>query len=545
MTTTIFRGGRVFTGDSAEPITADVAVADGTIVAVGASHVVADLASDETEIVDLAGRMLVPGFIDSHIHPIHAGLELMRCDLLTLRTLPEYLEAIGAYAATLAPDAWVRGGGWSFDAFPGGIPAATDLDRVVGGRPAAFFNRDHHTLWVSTRALELAGIDRGTPDPSDGRIERDAAGNPIGALQEGATALVERIMPATTEADLVDALLLSQDYLGKLGITGWQDAMVFEHYVAPYVTLAEQGRLTANVVGALRVDHNGGLGQVAAHTATRSEFARAGLSFGSVKVMLDGVCENFTASVLEPYENVPHSHGDALGIPFYEDAALREFVREFDAADFQVHFHAVGDAAVRQALDTVEATIAANGQRGNRHHVAHIQVVHPDDIARFGPLELAANAQPLWARLEPQMTELTMPFLGERRSGWQYPFGALSRAGARIVMGSDWPVSTPNPLRELHVAVNRTPAPEGSRWKPEDGVFLPEQRLDLATALSAFTAGSAWINGSEKTTGTISPGKRADLVVVDRDLFAIPSDELWTASVDQTWVGGTAVHRTN
>jgi predicted amidohydrolase YtcJ len=252
--------------------------------------------------------------------------------------------------------------------------------------------------------------------------------------------------------------------------------------------------------------------------------------------MQDGVPENFTAAMTEPYLDDCGCATANAGLSFVDPVALRGHVTRLDAEGFQVHFHALGDRAVRESLDSVQAARQANGPRGNRHHLAHLQVVHPDDVPRFAALSAVANLQPLWACHEKQMDELTIPFLGERRAGWQYPFGDLRRAGARLAAGSDWSVSSPNPLWGVHVAVNRT-AP-GSAERP----FLPAQVLDLATALTMYTAGSAYVNHLENTTGTVEVGKDADLVVLDRDPFDHPAREIAEARVVRTYVQGESVY---
>jgi predicted amidohydrolase YtcJ len=261
-----------------------------------------------------------------------------------------------------------------------------------------------------------------------------------------------------------------------------------------------------------------------------------------VKIMQDGVCENFTGAVLEPYLDSNGDATDKRGISFVDPELLKEVVTRLDAAGFQVHFHALAERAVREALDAIEAARTANGPTDGRHHLAHIQVVHPDDIPRFRELRAIANAQPLWAAHESQMDELTIPFLGEPRWRWQYPFASLVRSGAVLAMGSDWSVSTPDPLAEMHVAVNRRMPPEYPYHVGTSDVFLPEERLDLPTALAAFTMGSAYVNHLEADTGSIEAGKYADLAVIDRDLFAHPPDEIAGASVEATFVEGERVY---
>ncbi|WP_029145597.1 amidohydrolase [Microbacterium luticocti] len=539
----VFTGGPVFTANTVRSRAGAVAVRAGRIVAVG--HDVSDLVGPRTEVVDLRGRMLVPGFQDAHVHAVWGGLDRLRCDLSPYDTAADYLDAIGRYAASRPDDPWVLGGGWAMSAFPGGTPTAAALDAVVGDRPAFLPNRDGHGAWVNSAALRLAGIDRDTPDPADGRIERDADGIPTGTLHEGAMSLVNRLLPVEPPERLVEALLEGQRYLHSFGITGWQDAIIGSYGDAgdpgpAYVTAGADGRLTARVVGAIWWDRTAGLEQIPSIVERRERYRGGRFAATSVKVMQDGVAENFTASMLEPYGD-GHGHPtDNSGISFVDPEILNEAVPQLDALGFQVHFHAIGDRAVRQCLDAVAHALARNGRGDNRHHIAHLQVVHPDDVPRFRELGVAANMQSLWATLEPQMVELTLPFLGEPRAGWQYPFGDLLRAGTVLAAGSDWSVSSPNPLAAIHTAVNRTAAPgyEEGEYDP----FLPEQAIDLATSLTAYTAGSAWVNHLDADTGTIEVGKYADLALLDRDPFAGPADQIGATRVLQTFVEGERVY---
>jgi predicted amidohydrolase YtcJ len=543
----IFVGGGVYTVDAARSWARAAAVEGGRIVAVGTEDEIRSLAGGGTEIVDLSGKMLVPGFQDAHVHPVLGGLDMIQCDLHDLSTQEDYLLAVKTYAGNHPEREWVLGGGWAMDVFPGGTPSKGLLDAIVPDRCIYLPNRDGHSAWVNSRALERAGITRDTPDPDDGRIERTADGEPSGTLHEGAMELVGSLAPEPTADETAEGLLKGQEYLHSLGITAWQDAIVsdadaFGRNYTAYLDAAGRGDLTARVIGALWWDRHRGAEQIEELVSMR-ERGRAGrFAATSVKIMQDGVCENFTAAVLEPYLGADGSPTANRGISFVEPEALKAHVTELDRRGFQVHFHALAERAVREALDAVEAALEANGPGDNRHHLAHIQVVHPDDVPRFRALQAVANAQPLWAAHEGQMDDLTIPFLGEPRWRWQYPFASLVEAGATLAMGSDWSVSSPDPLAEMHVAVNRR-MPADYPYRVNDGdVFLPEERLDLATAIAAFTMGTAYVNHLDELTGSIEVGKYADLAVIDRNLFEQPVEEIADARVEQTFVEGERVY---
>jgi predicted amidohydrolase YtcJ len=515
----------------------DVAVRDGRIAAVGPAAEIRAPAGPGTEEVEILGGLLLPGFQDAHVHPPTSGLERLRCDLNEAEDAESSLRVVAEYARGHPDEAWILGGGWWPAAFPGGTPRREDLDAIVPDRPVFLPNRDGHGAWVNTRALEAAGIDRATPDPPDGRIERaTATGAPAGTLHEGAMKLVERVIPPTSADDWERAILEAQTYLHSLGITAWQDAWVGPEHLDAYLALAERGELTARVVLAQWWERSQGIEQIDDLVERRGRAAAVdGVDAGTVKIMIDGVIENFTAHMLEPYLDATGRPTENRGFPFVEDPELVEAVTRLDREGFQVHFHAIGDAAVRSALDAVEAARRANGSLGNRHHVAHLQVVHPDDAPRFAALGVTATAQPFWASHEPQMDELTIPFLGPERSAQQYPFASLARAGARLAFGSDWSVSTPDPLLQIEVAVTRTD-PDARDGDP----FLPEERLEPQAALEAFTRGSAYVNRLDDQTGTIEPGKAADLVVLDHDPFV--DGPIGDARAVLTLVGGRAVH---
>lgn len=534
----LFTGGPVLTPEG-RTATA-VAVTGDRITAVGHEEV-HDLAGPRTEVVDLAGRLLLPGFQDAHVHPVPAGLELTQCDLTGARTADETLAAVRAYAEAHPEREWITGGGWSMEAFEGGTPTKELLDSLVPDRPVYLPNRDHHGAWVNSRALALAGITRDTPDPADGRIERDPSGEPSGTLQEGAMQLVGRLTPPATQAARVAALLHAQRHLHALGITAWQDALVgdflgMDNPAQAYLAAARDGSLTARVVGALWWDRERGSEQIPELAELREALSHGRFRATSVKLMLDGVAETGTAALVDPYLDKCGCATANRGTSFIDPEQLPKYVTELDALGFQCHFHALGDRAVRDALDAIEAARAANGLSDTRPHLAHLQVIQPADVPRFARLGAIANIQPLWAAHEPQMDELTIPFLGPERAAWQYPFGALLRSGARLAAGSDWPVSSPDPLHGVHVAVNRvTPDADDAQ------VFLPGERIGLTEALTAYTAGSAHVNHLDDT-GEVRAGALADLVVLDRDPFAGPAEEIARTRVARTYVGGAQVY---
>ncbi|MEV0091137.1 amidohydrolase [Streptomyces sp. NPDC050738] len=537
----VFTRGPVLTMDPARSRASSLAVTGERITAVGHDEV-RELIGPGTEVVDLTGKLLLPGFQDAHIHAVGGGSELAQCDLTGVVDVGTYLERIRVYAQAHPEQEWITGGGWSMESFEGGMPSRRLLDSVVPDRPVLLSNRDHHGAWANTRALELAGLTADTPDPADGRIEREADGTPSGMLQEGATVLVSRLVPPSTPQDRRAGLLRAQKLLHSLGITGWQDALLgdlngMSDPSDAYLSAARDGSLTARVSGALWWDRERGAEQIPELIARRAELNHGRFRVGSVKIMQDGVAENFTAAMTAPYLDGCGCATANSGLSFVDPKALLGHVAALDALDFQVHFHALGDRAVREALDAVEAAVAANGRRGNRHHLAHLQVVHPDDLPRFAALGAIANIQPLWAAHEPQMDELTIPYLGPERASWQYPFGDLLRSGATLAAGSDWPVSSPDPLAGIHVAVNRR-EPESD----DERVFLPEQRIDPLSALAAYTAGSAHVNRHDDA-GSLLPGHLADLIVLDRDILAAPPEEISRARVERTYVGGTLVHQ--
>ncbi|RKW70448.1 amidohydrolase [Galactobacter caseinivorans] len=542
----IFTGGPVFTGTGQPQHGLAVLVRDGAIVALVPEAQADAHRGAGTRVVELEGALLSPSFQDAHLHPMGGGLESLQCDLTEATDAADAVARVARYAAEHPDAEWIVGAGWSMDHFPGGAPSRHELDAVTGERPTVLASRDHHSAWANTAAIALAGLDASTPDPADGRLEREPDGFPQGTFHEGAEHLFAHLRPHISEDQALQGLLAAQEDMLALGITGWQDAWVgsgmagIQDIDAVYRRAAAEGLLKVHVRGAQWWERDRGLEQipemVARRAAAQSQGSGPAYVPGTVKIMVDGVAENFTAAMLHPYHDHSGHSTQNSGLSFVDRQLLKDAVTALDAEGFQVHFHALGDRAVREALDALEAARAANGPSANRHHLAHLQMVDEEEVARFAQLDATANLQALWATHEEQLDELTLPFLRQGAEERHYPFGDLVRAGARLAAGSDWPVSSPDPLEALHIAVNRRYP--GSELPPLAG---PEQALDVATFLAAYTSGSARVNHRDQDTGSLAPGFLADLVILDPNPFALDAPDLHTVRVNSTWIQGAPV----
>jgi predicted amidohydrolase YtcJ len=517
-----------------------LAVTDGRIAAVGMRADLEQLIGATTRVIRLDGETLLPGFQDAHIHPVQGELTAMQCDLGEL-SLDQFDAAIRAYAAQHPDREWIVGAGWSVTDFPDAAPRSADLDALVPNRPAFLWSRDGHSAWVNSRALDLAGISAATNDPVGGLIVRGPDGSPSGTLREGAMSLVEELLPPMGVEEHAAALASVQRRLHALGITAWQDASVYDtgacaRQLEAYRAAAEAGSLEARVVAALFWDPRHGVEQVDGFVEQRAAASIGRLSAGTVKIWVDGVIEGLTAAMLDPYLDEHGELTDSRGMALVPPEPLREAVIALDRAGLQVHLHAIGDAAVRSALDAIEAARHANGPSDMRHHIAHIQLIHPTDLPRFAALGATANMQPIWACHEPTMDQRTIPFLGPERTSWQYPFASLQRHGARLAGGSDWPVTSANPMLEIEVAMTRV-----NQSTRSGDPFLPDERLSLDQALAAFSIGSAYVNQLDAETGSLEVGKLADLALLDRNLRGPRTGPIGDAKVLATWVEGLEV----
>jgi len=531
---TLFVNGAVYTMDTNRSWATAVGVRGDKIIYVGFDNGVGALRGPDTRVVDLAGKMLMPSFQDAHVHPLGAGNEALTVNLNGLGSQEAYVAAVKAYADANPDEPWILGGGWSMAEFgPGARASKKLLDAVVPDRPVYLSSQDGHTGWANSAALKVAGIDEDTQDPVSGIVDRDAVtGEIIGSLQEGAMELLTAHIPPSSPEFNRESMKYSIDLLNSWGITAINDAAVQQPALDAYRALDKRNELSMRVVASLWWERTLGLEQIDELKRLRDEYSSGNVNATAVKIMQDGVMENYTAVMSEPY----YVDGNPTGIPMLEPEFLKEAVSALDAEGFQVHFHAIGDAAITQCLDAVAAAIEANGNSHRRHHIAHLQEIHPNDLARFRELDVIANFQPLWAYADSYVTDLTIPFIGEERANWMYTIRSVVNAGGMIAFGSDWSVSTANPFPQIETAVTRTDA-DG-----DDEPFMPQETIDLPTALAAFTINSAYVNGIEKESGSIEVGKLADLIVLDRNLFSIPAKQISETKVLLTLFGGRPVH---
>jgi predicted amidohydrolase YtcJ len=538
----VFTGGAVYTVDAARSWAQAVAVRAGRIAYVGSDAGARRFVGAQTRVVPLAGRMLLPAFQDAHVHPVTGGIELGQCNLNDLKGQPAHLDKVRECAKAQAGRPWLVGGGWDLPAFPRGAPGRELLDAIVPDQPALLYSSDGHSSWANTKALELAGITAATPDPPNGRIERDASGAPTGTLREAASDLVARLVPKTTPDERREGLRRAQELLNGYGITAVYEANAGggpegggRAVLETYREAERSGTLTIRVRVSLGTDPARGPEQVDELVALRTEFSGERVRPVAAKIFADGVIESRTAAMLEPYLEADGQRGE----PNFGAQALDALVARLVKEDFSVHVHAIGDRAVRMSLDAFQAVREDSAARGLRHQIAHLEVIQPEDVPRFRDLGVIANFEPLWAFADSWIRDLTWPALGPERSRRIYPIADLARSGAVVSFGSDWSVSTPNPLEGIQVAVTRQAPDPKERLEP----MLPEQAIDLPTALAAYTIGAAYANGLEAETGSIEVGKAADLVVLSENLFRLDPHEIRGARALLTLLEGRSVHR--
>ena len=529
MASTLFRNGTVWTG-AGEPAIGALLVSDGVIAALGDDALGA--AADATE-VDLEGGFLMASFGDGHAHPLLGGLEYVGPAVRPCTTVDEIVEAVRRFAEDNPDEEWIVGASYDGSLAEGGLFDARWLDEAVSDRPVVLRAWDYHTVWCNTAALDAAGITADTPDPVLGEIPHREDGSVLGTLREwGAVDLVTAVMPARDEEVRIAALGTAADYYLNKGVTWVQDAWVEPGDVDTYLEAARRDALRIRFNLALYADPRHFDAQIAGFSQAKRRVEQLGSPFltaQTVKFFADGVVENETGALLAPYCSGLHSHGMTV----WEGDALAEAARQVDDLGLQIHIHAIGDAAVRQALDAIEYVVDTNGERDRRPVIAHVQLVDDDDLERFAALGVIPCMQPLWAQEDALMNVLTVPRLGRERADKQYRMRSLADSGAPLALGSDWPVSSGAPLDGIAIGVSRQTA-EG---EPAGG-WTPDEILPIERALGAYTEGVAKQAFAEGTWGRLVPGASADLLWLDRDPRSTPALELPAITVRATYVRG-------
>ena len=526
----------IVTMDPLTPRAEALAVTAGRVRALGTTADISALAVRGTKIFDAGGRLVLPGFQDTHIHLQDSGQGYgQNADLSEARTVEELVATMQTFGAS-HDRPWVDGVGWYTGVFTDASLDRHVLDRAVPDRHCFILASDGHNACLNSRACAFVGLVKGIADPPNGHFVLDAAGAPTGMLHEDAIKWADERMPQPTDDDFAFGVKYAAALANRHGITGVLDASVADRHVRVYDRLEKADELTVRVCATARVDPSettqGALTRISGYRmAHQSEM----FTVHSAKFFLDGVLENRTAVMIDDYS-------DAIGgnapLMFRHDQVLELFTA-FDATRFQLHVHVIGDGACRAALDGFEAARHANGRWPSLHQVAHVQCIDPSDIPRFHELGAMMNIQPLWARHEPSVTDVALPMVGEARGKWMYAFRSLIDAGAAYALSSDWGVSTLNPFEIMETAITRQP-PGQPRTHP---VFLPEQRMTREECVKGYTIHAAEAAWRSADTGSLTPGKYADVIILDRDILACDVYEIGETEVMLTLLGGKEVHR--
>ncbi|MDE0755322.1 MAG: amidohydrolase [Woeseiaceae bacterium] len=539
----VFTGAAVYRVTETNPWATAVAITGKRISYVGDDAGAASFIGTNTRIVELGGKMLMPGFQDAHVHPVDSGMTFNQCAVFDLPKLEDLLAAIETCVEDRPDAEWIVGAGWYVSTFaPSGLPPKSLLDAIAPDTPITLLSNGAHSVWANSAAIESAGITAETKDPKGGRIDRDpVTGEPSGSFQESAMPLIQDSEPASTLTQRMAGLAYAQRLFHSFGITGVHDAYVEVSRETAYTNMeaytafADAEELKMHVVAAMLYDPTLPLEpQIELFKELRQSADRQHVKATAVKILVDGVATSYSAAMLEPYAD--READGVSGTPLIPRAEMIDLVARLDALGFQMHFHSIGDAATRYSLDAIEAARAQNGERDSRHHLSHIMVWAPADFDRMAELDVIANFQALWAYRDTHYDEITYIRMGEERSKYIYPINSLNKRGTTLAFGSDWYVTSANPLLAIEVAITRQ-APNGLGAEP----LLPEEAIDLATAIKAATLGAAYGNFLDQETGSIEVGKLADLIVIDKNLFDIPARDISEASVMLTLFEGESV----
>ncbi|HKN37350.1 MAG TPA: amidohydrolase [Terriglobales bacterium] len=541
---TVVVDARIYTVNSKQPWAQALAIRGGKIVAIGSAKQIEVYRAASTKVLDGKGYLLLPGFTDSHIHFLDGSLSLLRVNLSDAKTIPEIQKLVRDYADKNPSEPWVLGRGWQYPVFaPSGLPDKKYLDEIIPDRPVYLEAFDGHSWWANSKALQLAGVTAKTSDPPNGRIARDpATGEPTGAIQEDAAdAVVRRAIPLPTREEKLRALRAGLQEANRVGLVRVHSAGGVNigssdlQNVDLLDELRKTGQLTVRMYLAYRLDppaltHK----QLAEIKAARRRYHDEWIAAGAVKFFLDGVVEGHTAAMLTPYTDDPKQ----IGALFWDPAKYKQAVERLDRGGFQVFTHAIGDKAVRLALDSYESAAKVNHTKDARHRVEHVETIAGEDIPQFGKVGVIASFQPLHAYPDDDTLNIWARNVGPERAQRAWAWHSIESAGGVLAFGSDWPVVTLNPWPGVQNALTRQTV-DGN---PPEG-FVPKERISLEDAIKAYTLGAAIAGRREKTEGSLDPGKVADLIIVSQDLFKIEPSDIGKTEVMLTMVGGKVVYQ--
>lgn len=526
----------IHTMDDHFPRAEAIAIGEGRILAVGSNADIERLAGAATRRIDAGGRLMLPGLQDTHVHFQLSSADLYHnAALYDATTLDELLAIIRDFARANPNKPWIRGVGFSVARFSPEQLTKELLDSVTDGRPALMFASDYHNGWANSAAFEAAGVRPGSPEPENGNYLRLPDGTPKGWLIEDAIWAMSRIAPSYSDADYLEAMAHYSKVFNSRGITGVLDAMVSRNYMKNYQALHDRGDLTLRVRATSKVFAHKPLDeQLRELIDLRNTYQSERVSMHSAKFFLDGVLENGTGVLIEPR----HDTGGNAELMFTQDQ-INEYFAAFDRERFQLHVHSIADGAVRAAVDGIEYAQQQNGKWDARHQLAHLQVVHPADIPRFRDLGILANYQTLWAQPNPEADAIVDAMLGEERIQWSYPIGEFIRQGVTCMVSSDWGVTTFEPFQIMQCAVTRQNPAKGEAGP----AHTPQHRISIEDAVKGYTLNAAHAAWRDDCTGSLSVGKYADLILLDRDLFSISPYQIGETQVLLTLLEGREMHR--
>lgn len=530
-----YLNGIVFTANPDQVWAHAFGVTDGRIAVIGTDDEVVEAMGSDTARVDLQGTLVIPGFIDGHFHTLMTGEALQRVGLVRAKDLEAIQSSVVSHAAANPDEPWVLGRSWLFDAVPG-EPTAAMLDAVVADRPVALDANDYHSCWVNSLALQELGITDDTPDPAGGRIARDADGRATGFLEETAADqfVWTHLESIVTDQQRLTSLRTAVNVLNAAGITGVIDMALNGPALDAMATADREGWLDVRIVAHWIMSREGTtedhLAKVAEAERLAKQYASSRLRVTGIKFIVDGVIDGATAHVSHPYTN------GVLPDPIWDYDALAPVVAAADAAGLQCALHAIGDAAIRNALDAVENAAKVNGTSGRRHRIEHIEYLDPVDVPRFAELGVTASMQPVHA--DPLIQDNWRELLGPERSEHGFPIKALVESGARVVLGTDAPTAPYEPLPNMFIASTRR-----SAFDPSLPANMPQNVLPLDDALCFATAHAAWSCFEEDSRGQLRPGLLADFILVEPDILAAEPEALLSARIVATFVEGAEVYR--